>query len=122
MLTSSDAPVQLSEDEVLAHQDNTVQWDSISLDVPIMKLDEWVEENWDSDMADDLLLRPSMIEEVDEEEAEPERDATQSSSRSTSSRRRGKGKGKSGKGGKRDPGQAAQESVQTLNFLFRKRD
>ncbi len=104
----------VTEAEILAHQDNTIQWDAIRFDVPIMKLDEWVEEAWGEDLADDLLIKPSMIEEVGEEAVtETEREAPRSSGQR---RKRKRSKGR------QDPGQQAQEQAQTVNFLFRKRE
>ncbi len=46
---------------------NTLQLDAVNFDVPIMKLDEWMEESWTDEMAEDLLLKPSQLEiEVEE--------------------------------------------------------
>lgn len=113
-ILSSTPDTLVTEAEILAHQDNTIQWDAIRFDVPIMKLDEWVEEAWGEDLADDLLIKPSMIEEVGEEAvAETEREAPRSSGQR---RKRKRTKGR------QDPGQQAQEQAQTVNFLFRKRE
>lgn len=60
---SSDPPVF---DELPDKKENTMRWDAVNFDVAIMKLDEWVEESWSEDFADDLLLKPSMLD-VDEE-------------------------------------------------------
>jgi hypothetical protein len=121
----SGAPAStLTEEEIKAHQDNTIQWDSIKFDVPIMKLDEWVEESWGDDLAEDLLIKPSMIDEIEEtpEEDSPASAGPPQRSRSRRERDRTR-KGKKGPGGGRpDPGQKAQEEVQTINFLFRKRE
>lgn len=116
ILSSSDAGA-LSEEEILAHQDNTVKWESIQFDVPVMKLDEWVEESWSEELADDLLLKPSLIEDVESgEDGDGEPDE---SPRSSGKRRRGRRKGREKRS---DPGQQAQEKAQTVNFLFRKRE
>ncbi|MCG9894466.1 MAG: hypothetical protein MH204_03185, partial [Fimbriimonadaceae bacterium] len=54
-------PVERLDDEAIqAHQDNTVHWDSVQYEVQVMKLDEWVVETWSEELADDLLLKPSM--------------------------------------------------------------
>lgn len=106
----------VTEEEILAHQDNTVRWDAIRFDVPIMKLDEWVEETWGEDLADDLLIKPSMIEEIgDESLSDVEREAP----RSSGQRRKKK---RTSTKGRQDPGQQAQEQAQKVNFLFRKRE
>ncbi len=113
-ILNSSPDTLVTEAEILAHQDNTIQWDAIRFDVPIMKLDEWVEEAWGEDLADDLLIKPSMIEEVGEESVtETEREAPRSSGQR---RKRKRTKGR------QDPGQQAQEQAQTVNFLFRKRE
>jgi len=68
--TQSDIEVILSQDpdvlqrmeEAPPKPDNTLSLDSIHFDVPIMKLDEWMEESWSEDLADDLLLKPSQFD------------------------------------------------------------
>lgn len=116
LLISSPPETMVTEEEILAHQDNTVRWDAIRFDVPIMKLDEWVEETWGEDLADDLLIKPSMIEEIgDESLSDVEREAP----RSSGQRRKKK---RTTTKGRQDPGQQAQEQAQKVNFLFRKRE
>lgn len=53
--------------EPILRDENTREWDSVAFDVAIMKLDEWVEESWSEDHADDLLLKPSMMESGDDD-------------------------------------------------------
>jgi hypothetical protein len=53
--------------EPILRDKNTREWDSVAFDVAIMKLDEWVEESWSEDHADDLLLKPSMIDHSDDQ-------------------------------------------------------
>ncbi|MFM9872015.1 MAG: beta-galactosidase [Fimbriimonadaceae bacterium] len=54
--------------EPILRDENTREWDSVAFDVAIMKLDEWVEESWSEDHADDLLLKPSMMDSGEEEQ------------------------------------------------------
>ncbi|MBL8088406.1 MAG: hypothetical protein JNM85_10115 [Chthonomonas sp.] len=42
--------------------ENTIDYDHLNFEVPIMKLGEWMEEGWTEELADDLLLKPSQIE------------------------------------------------------------
>lgn len=116
-ILNSNPDVEMLESEVLAHQDNTVHWDSIKFDVPIMKLDEWVEETWSEELADDLLLKPSMMEvEADGEEEEQE-----APSRSRGGRRFKRNRGRKDNAQKPDPG-AAKHQESGISFLFRKRE
>jgi hypothetical protein len=62
MILSQNPDDLLRLDEAPPKPDNTLQLDSIHFDVPIMKLDEWMEESWSEDLADDLLLKPSQFE------------------------------------------------------------
>ncbi|MBX3115254.1 MAG: hypothetical protein KF836_11875 [Fimbriimonadaceae bacterium] len=107
--------------EPIVRAENTLHWDRVNFDVQVMKLDEWVEDNWSEEHADDLLLRPSMIEnDLGEElttEIEPERDDR---GRSTGRRRqrRRRGNDKESRRGPRD-----QEFGETgVSIVFRKRD
>lgn len=52
----------LVADDQIQKSDNTAHSDSLAFDVPIMKLDEWMEEAWTEELADDLLLKPSQLE------------------------------------------------------------
>ncbi|MBS1707103.1 MAG: beta-galactosidase [Armatimonadetes bacterium] len=46
----------------IVRDENTLHWDRVKFEVPIMKLDEWVEESWSDSLADDLLIKPSMLD------------------------------------------------------------
>ena len=112
-LLSTDPAELLNVNEVQPREDNTLHWDVMRFDVPIMKLDEWVEETWSEDLADDLLLKPSMIDASMEEGSAVERDEPQRSRGRRNKRRR--------EGGDRDRG-GDRESDMTVNVMFRKRD
>lgn len=84
-LLQRDPQELLTMAELPERAENTLQLDSVMFDVPIMKLDEWVEETWSEDLADDLLLKPSMFEPEAEEPIGPDRERGR--------RRRGRRKG-----------------------------
>lgn len=81
--------------------EDTVHWDSIQFDVEIMKLDEWVEENWTEQHADDFLLKPSLIDVEEPEDDEAEEDRPMSS---------GKGRRRGTRRGRRPRGRGAEET------------
>ena len=108
-LLQLDAKSLLSHVEIQSREDNTLHWDVMRFDVPIMKLDEWVEETWSEDLADDLLLKPSMldVEDVPLDSEAPQRSRGQRRrKRRSSDERRDRGS--------QDDG--------TINFMFRKKE
>ncbi len=113
-LLASDPAELLRVDELTPREENTVHWDMMQFDVAIMKLDEWVEESWGEDLADDLLLKPSLLE-VGPEEAEPE-DETVQRSRGRRRRRR-RSFNEDGESRGREP-----QGDGTVNVMFRKRE
>lgn len=107
--------------EPIVRAENTLHWDRVNFDVQVMKLDEWVEDNWSEEHADDLLLRPSMMDnDLSEEpssEIEPEREDR---GRSTGRRRQ-----RRKRGNEREPrrGPSDQQFGETgVSIVFRKRD
>jgi hypothetical protein len=115
-ILNSKGTIKLTEEEVVRQREDTVHWDTIRLDVPVMKLDEWVEEGWSDELADDLMLRPSMLEVTEaapEEDDEPEAD--QSRGRRRRKRRRRESRSQGQRGGNMDPDSG-------VSVLFRKRD
>jgi len=115
--------------EPIVRDENTMHWDRVKFEVPIMKLDEWVEESWSDSLADDLLLKPSMLE-VDLSSSESTNEET-ADGKVTGRRRRRR---KRGRGGPERTGseetfaaraegadrQAAAEAK--MSVLFRKRE
>ena len=71
-LLTLDPEEVLKVDEIVPRTENTLKLDSMNFDVPIMKLDEWMEESWSEELADDLLIKPSLLdlEPVVEEETD----------------------------------------------------
>jgi hypothetical protein len=82
-----------------------------------MKLDEWVEETWSEDLADDLLLKPSLLD-IDSESlmVEHESDRTSEPGRRRRKRRRGR-KNES----RNDFGHPETSDDGNIGVLFRKR-
>jgi len=78
----------LTVTEPILRDQNTREWDSVAFDVAIMKLDEWVEESWSEDHADDLLLKPSTIDNFEEAEGNQSEDIQDDDDDRTSGRRR----------------------------------
>ncbi|MBS1711980.1 MAG: beta-galactosidase [Armatimonadetes bacterium] len=87
-ILNSDPAELLQVTEPVVREENTLHLDRIAFDVAIMKLDEWVEETWSEDHADDLLLRPSMVDSVDESAEEAGGDEESAEDDRTSGRRR----------------------------------
>ena len=101
--------------EPIVRDENTLHLDNVDFDVAIMKLDEWVEETWSEDHADDLLLKPSMMDAMDEEPTgteSQEDDDDRTSGRRRKRRRRSPERQK----GNESFGQTG------VSVLFRKRD
>jgi hypothetical protein len=114
-LLRTDPPADEVLETIEPRGDNTLHWDAMQFDVSIMKLDEWVEENWGDEMADDLLLKPSLLDApVDEPELD---DADQ---RSRGRRRRRNRRHEGGDGGRREGRERGDDMA--VNVLFRKRE
>jgi hypothetical protein len=98
------------------HQD-TIRFDASTFDVPIMRLDEWMDEGNDGeDIMDDLLFKTRLLEEI-EPEPEPDRIGRR--------RRRG---GRSGRGGSEETSNRRRDGESTfdpdlgMNIVFRKKE
>ncbi|MCW5937956.1 MAG: hypothetical protein KIT11_11695 [Fimbriimonadaceae bacterium] len=106
-------------------RDDTLHWEAVSFDIAIMKLDEWVEESWGDDLADDLLLKPSLLDP--EEEPDEDDDAGDGRQRSRGRRRRRRRRGVNGHGSeevataRREGADRARDS-ESMNVVFRKRE
>lgn len=112
-LLNLDTDELLKIEEIPERKENTISLESVNFDVPIMKLGEWVEDSWSSEMADDLLLKPSQLE--------VELEAVEESHRS--GRRRKRRRGGSISEESRAPGAPEPDdpSALGLNIVFRKR-
>lgn len=58
----------LRMEELPPKPDNTVRFDAVSFDVPIMKLDEWIEVGEQDEGSDEFLFRPKFFEEPEAEQ------------------------------------------------------
>ncbi len=114
----------------IVRDENTLHWDRVRFEVPIMKLDEWVEESWSDSLADDLLLKPSMLE-IDlgnGDGTEETSDSSNVTGRRRRRRRRGRGGPERGSGSEETSG-ARREGADReafgegkISVLFRKRE
>lgn len=111
----------LTIEEITPRAENTLKLDSFAFDVPIMKLDEWMEESWSEDLAEDLLIKPSLLDLDSPEEEDV------SAERSGRSRRRRGGRRRSGDDSdpsRREPATANDNDPFDnlgMNVVFRKR-
>jgi hypothetical protein len=102
-------------------EDDQMHWDALQLDVPIMQLGEWVESSWGDDLAEDLLLKPSLLDiERRQEEATIESEEHRPGrKRRRPKRRRG---GEEGTDRRQEGADRMTGSGDTINVVFRKRD
>ncbi len=107
--------------EPIVRPENTLHWDKVNFDVQVMKLDEWVEESWSEEHADDLLLKPSMFEtEGLEDSVLDETDSDDQDGRRRTGRRRSRRRRPTGRDRKPE---ADQEFGETgVSIVFRKRE
>jgi len=117
-ILQTDPETVLKIGELPTRSDDTVHPDSILLDVPIMKLDEWMEESPGEESVEDLLLKPSLLE-VEE---------IQASHAPSSARGRPRSRGRR-RGGTEETAQSRREGVDRevfeelgMNVVFRKRE
>ena len=64
-ILNADPVKLLTVEEMPAKTEDTVRYDASQFDVPIMKLDEWIEGSEDEDLGDDFLFKPQLVEESD---------------------------------------------------------
>lgn len=107
----------------IIRDENTLHWDTIRFDVEIMRLDEWVEETWSEELADDLLLKPSLLD-VDSEALMEEMDEEPDVRRSEPGRRRRRKRRGGGRRSDRrsDFDHGGSSDDDGIGVLFRKRD
>lgn len=102
----------------VVRDENTLHWDTVRFDVEIMKLDEWVEETWSEDLADDFMLKPSLLD-IDSEALmeSPEERPTNETGRRRRPRRRGR------RGDRPNDRRSHADTIEEeIGVLFRKRD
>ncbi len=117
-LLSTDPASVLTLEGLPERSENTVRFDAVSFDVPIMRLNEWIEGGVTDEVAEELLFRPKFEEEPT---PEPEEAAIPGRRR----RRRGGG----GRGGSEETSSPRREGADRqafgdleINVMFRKRE
>lgn len=114
-LLNLDPASMLKIERLPERESNTVAADAFSFDVPIMKLDEWMEGQEGDDIADDLLFKARLLEDIVETDEEPLR-----SGRRRKRRRRG---GSEESASRRLDGEAVQvDSDLGMSVVFRRRE
>jgi len=119
-LLSIDPSAVLHMESMPERSENTVRFDTVSFDVPIMRLNEWIEGGVTDEVAEELLFRPKF---TDEEEPAEQEEAP------TGSRRRRRRGGRNGRGGSEETSMARREGADRqaygdleINVMFRKRE
>jgi hypothetical protein len=110
-ILSIDPESMLHIDVLPEKPDNTVRFDAATFDVPIMKLDEWIDGGENDDISEDFMFRPQLIEEQSTE-----------AERSTGRRRRRRRPDSEDTGRRYDgPKTAFEDSDVGMNVVFRQR-
>jgi len=116
-LINLDLDSMLKIDKLPARESNTVAADSFSFDVPIMKLDEWMEGQEGDDIADDLLFKQRLLEDLPEAESDDE------PLRSGKRRRRRRRGGSEETASRRRDGESVQVDADLgMSVVFRRRE
>lgn len=114
-ILNADPAAVLTMAELPAKQENQLRDDAFGFDVPIMKLDEWIEGSDSDEMAEEWFLRPQQVLEEPETESE------------TVAKRRGRRRRRGERGGTEESVSARAEPSGTVDeeagvgFMFRKR-
>ncbi|MCE9559633.1 MAG: hypothetical protein K8R88_11850, partial [Armatimonadetes bacterium] len=110
----------LRVDEIPARTENTIRLDQLNFDVSVVQLDEFMEDSWSDDFADDLLLRPSAM---DLDAPALDDDFGRDMSPRTTSRERGRGRGRTASIDEFSAkGEVAEDGSMSMNVVFRKRE
>ncbi|MBX3095446.1 MAG: hypothetical protein KF812_01155 [Fimbriimonadaceae bacterium] len=120
-LLGTDPIKALDVPEIERPHDDQMHWDALQLDVPIMQLGEWVESSWSDDLAEDLLLKPSLldIERRQEEATIQSEEQRPGRKRRRKTRRRG---GEEGTDRRTEGVERVSANDDSINVVFRKRD
>ncbi len=115
-LLNADPDVWLRMDALPEKHVDTIRFDASNFDVPIMRLDEWMEGTEGDELVDDLLFKPRLLDEAMTVEEEPER---------VGRRRR---RGRRDRGGseetasRRRDGESVFDAEVGMGIMFRKRE
>jgi hypothetical protein len=122
-------PASVLEMEHIPPRELNVRVDTANFDVPIMKLDEWIESGDQDEVADEWFLRPQqLLEESDIEPAQAEE--TEQVGKRRRRRRRGRGGDNTDRGigseeivtARAEPSGTTDEEPFTMSVVFRKRE
>ncbi len=115
-LLNADPDVWLTMDALPEKHEDTIRFDASNFDVPIMRLDEWMEGTEGDDLVDDLLFKPRLLDEAAEPEEEPDRVGRR--------RRRGRRDrgGSDESSSRRRAGESVFDEDAGMGVLFRKRE
>lgn len=115
----STAPDSLLKIEELPEKpENTINLDEIHFDVPIMRMDSWVEDSWNEELADVLVVKPSSIN-VDYQLADEDGSGSSSDRRND---RRHQRRRKNRRPNESKGGTSRDFDVKEMNVVFRKRN
>jgi hypothetical protein len=128
-LLNSD-PTKTLRIESLPPRELNLRVDTSNFDVPIMKLDEWIEGGDSDEVADEWFLRPQTL--LDEQEVEPAQaeESPEQVGRRRRRRRRGKGGNEPSDGfgseevvtARVEPSGSTDDEPFSMNIVFRKRE
>jgi hypothetical protein len=123
-MLKSDPSGLLKMDQLPPRAENTVRFDAVSFDVPIMKLGAWIEGSDDEENVEDWLLRPPVLEDESSEETEMVRSNGRRRRRRRNDRqdRGGAERPMTGEGETRREGADMQFDDLDLSVRFRRRD
>lgn len=116
--TPSDALLRMTQ--IPERPENTINLDDVHFDVPIMRLDAWVEDRSLEEGSDESILKPLLFEMEDgalSTEEEPEQADDRRDGRKRRRRRRGRGRG-----GDDVKAGGSDFDVTEMNVVFRKRE
>jgi hypothetical protein len=115
-ILDADPNVWLRMEDLPERHVDTIRFDASNFDVPIMRLDEWMEGSEGDELVDDLLFKPRLLDEAMSVPDEPER---------VGRRRR---RGRRGRGGseetatRRTDGESVFDEEAGMGIVFRKRE
>lgn len=116
-ILQSDPSTLLEIETLPTRSEDTIRFDASQFDVPIMRLDEWMEGSDDEDYSDDFLFKPRLIDESETSTEEP----TQEVGRRRRKRRNDRSQGGSEEGAATHREHAVFEDL-SMNVMFRKRE
>lgn len=117
LILNSDPTTLLRMDSLPEKHHDTIRFDASTFDVPIMKLDEWMEGGDGEDIADDLLFK---ARQLDETEPEDEQERVGRRRRRRGGRRDGGGSEEGAN--RRRVGESTYDEEVGMNIVFRKKE